>query len=247
MNRLQLEWQRLYLPQPSAGDDHDATALVAPDGRVRALVLELARPADWTVMAQLWQGVQTDLQLPAPAIAVSGVDGYQLWFSVAEPLPVAQASDFLEALRVRYLADIARPRVTLMPMADADSPQGVRHARAVPAVQAQGDDRWSAFVARDLAPVFADTPWLDVEPSQEGQADLLARLDSITPTNFQQAMGMLTPAVGSVIGSVAPVGASQDPRQFLLDVMNNSGLDWALRIEAAKALLPHVNTRPPPG
>ena len=71
---------------------------MAPDGTVRAMVLELVRPADWTLLSTLWRGVQTDLELPAPAIAVSGIDAYRLWFSLAEPASAAQARAFLEAL-----------------------------------------------------------------------------------------------------------------------------------------------------
>jgi hypothetical protein len=55
MNTLQAELNRLYLEESS---------LIAPDGRVRALVLDLARPADWNVLSAVWQGVQTDLPLP---------------------------------------------------------------------------------------------------------------------------------------------------------------------------------------
>ena len=89
MNRLMSEWNRLYLLPGEAlaaeGIDLDAAqaGLVDPRGRVRALVLELARPAAWEPLATVWRGVQADLELPAPAIAVSGVDGYQLWSAVA--------------------------------------------------------------------------------------------------------------------------------------------------------------------
>ena len=37
-------------------------------------------------------------------------------------------------------------------------------------------EHWSAFVAPDLAHIFNDTPWLDLPPNLEGQAELLARL-----------------------------------------------------------------------
>jgi hypothetical protein len=36
------------------------------------MVLELARPAEWPPLARVWQAVQAELGLPAPAIAVSG-------------------------------------------------------------------------------------------------------------------------------------------------------------------------------
>jgi len=105
MNRLQAELQRLYFSGP------EEPALAGADGRVRAMVLELARPASWDRLATLWRGVQADLELPAPAIAVSGIDGYQLWFSLSEPVPAARATAFLESLRRRYLGDVAPERI----------------------------------------------------------------------------------------------------------------------------------------
>jgi hypothetical protein len=53
MNRLQQELQRLYGPQADAhlGLDLDVRGLVDAQGRVRAMVLELARPADWAALA----------------------------------------------------------------------------------------------------------------------------------------------------------------------------------------------------
>ena len=65
--------------------------------------LALARPADWEVLGRVWKGVQDELGWPAPGIAVSGTDACQLWFSLADPLPPAQAHALLERLRLRYL------------------------------------------------------------------------------------------------------------------------------------------------
>src|SRR6478672_13751414 len=110
MNRLQTELQRLYLPHDAEREapGPQEPGLVGPGGRVRAMVLELARPASWNSLAKVWQGVQVDLELPAPSIAVSGIDGYQPWFSLSQAIPVTQAIDFLESLRRRYLGDIAQ-------------------------------------------------------------------------------------------------------------------------------------------
>ena len=121
MNRLQSEWRRLYLARDADDPQADAGAagLIAPDGSVRAMVLELARPADWNALAPLWQGVQLELELPAPAIAVNGHDGYQLWFSLAQAVPAARARDFLEALAQRYLPEVAATRLALLPEPDA--------------------------------------------------------------------------------------------------------------------------------
>ncbi len=216
MSRLQSEWHRLY--------------------QVQAMVLAVGRPADWAATSAVWQGVQADLNLPAPAIAVSGTDGYQLWFSLAEPVPTDQALAFLDGLRARYLGDIAPPRLALIPAVAQDM--------ARPPVQVQAD-QWSAFVAPDLAPVFADTPWLDIPPNLDGQADLLARLVSIRPDEFERALRQLSAAPLGVavpvpaVDAPTPAGTWADPKRFLLDVMNDPSVAPGLRIEAAKALLPY--------
>jgi len=123
MNRLQSELHRLYLPRSMADADADAqpSALIDPLDRVRAMVLELTRPPSWEVLSRVWQGVQTALGLPAPAIAVSGVDGLQLWFALAEPISVSQAHAFLDGLRSRFLPDVESSRVGLMPAPDASA------------------------------------------------------------------------------------------------------------------------------
>lgn len=237
MNRLLSELHRLYLPEPP--DDRaqpGATpALVTPDGRVRALVLALSGPADWSVIARVWRGVQLDLELPAPAIAVSGSDALQLWFSLEQPIGTAEAQGLLAALRNRYLADIAPRRLRLLPAAEASPAQPDSHARLVPAPQVIRD-HWSAFVAPDLAPVFADTPWLDIPPSDDGQAELLSALQRIKPAAFAAALAQLQPAAAEP-PPAASSGADDEPRQFLLRVMRDERIDLALRIEAAKALL----------
>ena len=212
--RLQAERDRLYRAEA--------------DGRVRALVLSLARPADWAVLGRVWQGVQTDLGWPAPGIAVSGTDACQLWFSLAEPVPPAEAHALLEHLRTRFLAEVPPYRVELLPLAD-----GVRQAPVMPALQADGEV-WSAYIAPDLAPVFAETPWLDIRPGSEGQAELLSRLSSIHAAEYRAAWPV---AVVPAAGSAAAAGTFTDPRQFLLQVMNDERVELALRIEAAKVLL----------
>ena len=253
MNRLQSELRRLYLPHSAAGPSTDpaASSLIDPEGRVRAMVLELARPASWEALSRVWRGVQVDLELPAPAIAVSGTDGLQLWFSLSEPVFVPQAAAFLELLRLHFLPDVAPKRVCLMPVADALAPGQALHARWVPALQEQTGN-WSAFVAADLAPVFADAPWLDIQPGNEGQADLLGRLECIKQPAFETALERLKPATPQT-GAAAPGTRSTEadsaaclgPRRFLLQVMNDPSVALALRIEAAKALLPYSDEHSP--
>ena len=263
MTRLQQAQRRLYDPSPEAGrgrDDSDTqgpTCLIGTDGSVRALVLELARPADWPSLWRVWHGVQADLGLPAPAIAVSGGDGMQLWFSLAEALPAPAAWAFLDTLRQRYLGDVRSTRLRLFPDKAAEAQNRAPMPPLVPAQQA-GTGLWSAFVAPDLAAVFAEEPWLDMTPNPDGQSALLAALKSISGPDLQHAQALLAPSVrldrrheasagpasaeaplSSTVASTAQAGPRTGPEDFLLRVMNDESAPLQLRIEAAKALLPY--------
>lgn len=252
VNTLSFEFKRLFGAGPQG--------LVGPGDTVRALVLALAQPADWDVLSRVCRGVQTELALPAPAIAVSGTDALQLWFSLAEPLAAAQAHGFLVQLCQRFLPDIDPRRLRLLPSAGASAARQDGHAAAVPALQ-PGTDNWSAFVAPDLAPVFGETPWLDIAPGEEGQANLLRAIAPIEAAAFAAAAALLRPvpmAEPVLAATPAPAPAqAQAPapaqaaagsdtgcetaalaRAFLCQVMQDAASPLALRIEAAKALLP---------
>lgn len=232
MRRLSSEWQRLYAADAQG-------SLINGSGQVRALVLQLARPADWRAVSRVWEGVQTELNLPAPAIAVNGRDGYQLWFSLEQAVPAAEARAFLADLQTRYLAEVPAERLDLWPRLDTLAPEGIQHTTLLPDPhgQAVAPEQWSAFLAPDLAPVFQDTPWLDLPPNLEGQADLLSHQRCIKPADWRR---LCAPGLTSTLPEPpARVDRATDPRQFLLSVMNNDHIDMALRIEAAKALLPY--------
>jgi len=219
------------------------------------MVMELTRPPDWEALSRVWHGVQVELELPAPAIAVSGTDGLQLWFSLTEPITVAQAHAFLEGLRRSFLADIESARVRLMPASDASALRQDLHAARVPAMQ-DNSENWSAFLAPDLVPIFAESPWLDLAPSEEGQATLLRSIEVMTQSAFEAAFAKLEPTMHPLTSTVAVAGsvddrgardrpeaasAGDDPKQFLLQVMKDNTVALALRIDAAKALLQHAN------
>lgn len=225
MDRLRKELQRLY--GPAEGPD-------------RALVLQVAGPAAWAALSRVWQGVQADLQWPAPAIAIDGRHAYQLWFSLAQPVAAGEAMEWLAALRARYLADVPRDRVETWAQPPAMPPSEV------------AEGRWSAFVAPDLAALFAEEPWLDLAPGAEAQADLLATVQVASAADWTRAHGQLVRPVaaagreapreigtgtGPAAGSAPNGSRCEDPRRFLLDVMNDASVDLPLRIEAAKALL----------
>ncbi len=281
MNRLHTELRRLYgdlsLPPPETAsaadvDPSDPTMAHAQapgpapslrDNQTRALVMALSGPADWSNLQRVWQGVQVDLGWPAPAIAVAGPGGFQLWMSVAQPVSLDAARQVLEALRRRYVPDIDPQRLRLWPTTS-------QHTVSVPAPLQPGGP-WSAFVAPDLAPMFSDECWLDLPPNAEGQADLLSRLSSIPHADLAAGMARLasdepaaasaampTPVAPPTASTTAPMAAmdqadgpsaaalvhrvaqrtnASDPREFLLSVMNDDGVPLALRIDAAKALL----------
>jgi hypothetical protein len=130
-----------------------------------------------------------------------------------------------------------------MPAPDATAQRQEGHARPTPALQA-GTGNWSAFVARDLAPVFAETPWLDIPPNEEGQATLLQGLAVMKQPAFDAAFEQLGPRTPPVPAATATAAAAaeDDPRRFLRQVMNDTAVPLALRIEAAKALLAHPDT-----
>jgi hypothetical protein len=202
MNRLQGELQRLY---------------------GNAMVLELTGAGGWGELAKVWTGVQSDLELPAPGIAVNGVDAYQLWFPFPDTVSASEAERFLASLRSRYLREVRPERIRL-------------NAKAAPPPFQAKPERWSAFVTPDLAALFDEGPWLDLPPGDEGQAELLSRLKPIPADGLRRALALLQPVAQS--GTAPSQGTEDsDPRRFLLRVMNDASVDMHLRIEAAKALL----------
>jgi hypothetical protein len=234
ISRLAREFKRLFLPS--------GTPLPVGAELVRALVLEVSRPAAWQPLSAVWQGVQADLGLPAPAIAVNGTDGLQLWFSLTEGVDALQGHALLEDLRQQYMADVPLHRVAMQA-----APVPVAIPRPI-----HDEGPWSAFVAGDLAPIFEESPWLDLAPNEGGQADLLSRLASIQPAALKAALERLhslrpaTPITRSPATAAGP-GAGAGPlsamnlqaQRFLLSVMKDEAAPLPLRVEAAIALLPY--------
>jgi hypothetical protein len=97
--------------------------------------------------------------------------------------------------------------------------------------------RWSAFVAPDLAAVFGDDPSLDLPPGDEAQAEVLSRIQPIPAADWQRAIASAAPAALPVSQPTTTPKPQDDPRRFLLSVMNDAKVDMALRVEAAKALI----------
>ncbi len=241
MDKLIAELTRLYfLPQqnllPSAPQAHPerlahvlqghaplALGLVDDQGRVRTLALRVLRPEHWPAVAALCQGLNDDWQLPQPAVSLYGGTGFQVWFSLAQAVPLADGLAFLHGLQQRYWAD-------LPPHQHSASPDA--HSQELPLCPCRlnDQDQWAAFIDPTLGSMFSDSPCLDMPPSLDKQADLLATVRSISPSDFQRILSQLQ----------NPTTTSphyHDPKSFLLSVMNDPATPMPLRIEAAKVLL----------
>lgn len=227
--------------------------LLSAAGMVRTLAIGFARSVEWARVASLYAAVQTDLTLPAPALSIAARGGYQLWFSLAEAMPLAQAHAFLDGLRLRYLADLPAAQLSVHPAPHAAAEASLLDL--VPASHA-ASGRWSAFIDPSLGSMFADEAGLEMAPSLDGQADILAKVGSIKADDFLRALDSLGagPAPGSQAaaaetraGNAASAAHGRlnlgsdfrDPKSFLLAVMNDPTASAEQRIEAAKALLPY--------
>lgn len=251
MNPLHTETVRLFYADRQHALLHDAqrSPLLGADGHVRCAVLELARPADWSLLGAVWRGVQADLELPAPAIAINGHDGYQLWFTWQQPLSAKQAADFVQRLCQRYLPTVPAQRLRCWPGAELGTMGDGAACPCLPPTPHPRSGQWSAFIAPDLAAVFADEPWLDRDPGHDAQAQLLGRLNSMVPQDFAKAHALLqpTPALQgppSLPAQPAPTPANartdyptDTPTVFLQAVMQDASAPLALRVQAAAVLL----------
>lgn len=245
--------QGLLTPELVARSLHGETAialdLLSQDGGVRAIVVDFASAGDWEAVARLYQGLQDDLELPAPALSVSGESGYQLWLSLAECIPAAQARVFLEALRRKYLADLPLSRIKLRPAAEKSL------VDLVPALHGT-TGKWSAFIDPEMGAMFIAAPGLEMAPNMDRQADMLSGLASIKTTDLHRALNVLEaaeqdaehpeqPADQAAADRARPhsklgVGSDYtDPKRFLLALMNDPSASTGQRIKAAKALLPY--------
>ncbi|MCD0422241.1 hypothetical protein LOC51_33940 [Rubrivivax sp. JA1024] len=227
MNRLHTELLRLHLcaapGEPGAWAD--------ASGRVRSAVLELVAPVDAALLGAVWAGVQNELGLPAPAIVLSGRDGLQLWFALQQPVDAATASALVDGLRRRWLDELPAARLRCWPAPEAAPP-------VLPGTEV-GPERWAALVSPDLAPLFTETPWLDLPPGADAQAALLAPLRPITADELAAALRTLAPPDATTApGAPEPRSAPErEAERFLLSVMRDAAAPLAQRIDAAKALL----------
>lgn len=216
MQKLISELTRLYLPpgalspavleQNLLGQTTLPLSLATDDGLTRALVIPFHKLADgeetqhWRLLCDVANALQVQLGFPAPAVSISGADGYGLWLSLAAPVPTALAQQFLERLRVAYFPGMAL------------RPDAAFAAVELPPCLHQGSGKWAAFIHPGLGASFAGEAGLEMAPPFAGQSALLEGLRSISPAQFQEAMTNLqqapdgAPAVAAPACIPAPAG-----------------------------------------
>jgi len=184
------------------GDKTVALNLVSEAGMVRAMVIDFDGVAHgkgqqhWDALASLANRMQSDLGLPAPAVAVSGRKGWGLWLSLEQPIPAAQAQQFLHMVRKAYLADIPKEEIDLRP--DTDKPTKAAQAVAkLPPCLHRASGLWAAFINPGMGGSFVTEAGLPAAPPMGKQAELLADLKSITPMAFMQALYKLQQKTGT--------------------------------------------------
>ena len=257
MNKLASELQRLYFlpsqawPNLQSETDNPIIHLITATGLVRCLVISVEQGCDWGQVGALYQGVQADLDLPAPALSVSVEAGYQIWFSLAEPVGLQSAQDFMTGLCRKYLAETKTTKLKLRPGIE----EQLAFLPLVPTKQAEAE-RWSAFIDPSMGSMFVEETWLEMAPNLDKQAGMLTGLASITAEEFEQALSFLQSAPeltanlpvqnnepsqipGHSEASILNQGSGfTNPKSFLLAVMNDPSASAEQRIQVAIALLP---------
>ncbi len=209
MKKLISELTRLYLPpgaiaapaleQRLRGEATHAISLTAGDGQARAMVIPFNQTdtegEHWGLLCEVANALQAELGLPAPAVSISGADGYGLWLSLESAVPASAAQQFLDLLRSAYF-----PRIE--PRAQAAAPV------ELPPCLHQASGKWAAFINPGLGASFTDEAGLEMAPPFAGQAALLESVQSISAAQFQRAMAKLQQAHGVAAPTSEPAPSS---------------------------------------
>lgn len=243
MQKLISELARLYLPTGTVptdilerhlrGQTTHAISLVGEDGLTRAMVIPFHKMADgeeaqhWNLLCTVANALQVQLGLPAPAVSISGADGYCLWLSLETPAPMALVEKFLARLHSAYF-----PAMNL-------SPAAVIAPVELPPCLNPHTGKWAAFIHPDLGASFADESGLDMAPPFAGQAALLDRLQGITPTQFQHALKLLDrsstepPVVDEPVAARAPAAdgllLKDATLEDIVDYLHSKNIEPTLR------------------
>lgn len=221
MQKLILELKRLYLPAaapPTAvleqhllGQSSGGISLLTADGTTRAMVLAFPKlpggPQErhWTSLCNVANAMQAELGLPAPAVSISGSDGYCLWLSLDTPAPIALANQFLDLLRTAYM------------LGGDPAPSAPAERAELPPCLHPASGKWAAFIHPGLGASFAEETGLDMAPPCAGQIALLEGLHSISQAQFEHAMQTLRLQVASELAGSKLAGRNAIPAGPALD------------------------------
>jgi hypothetical protein len=148
----------------------------------------------WTRLCAVANALQAQLGLPAPAVSISGANGYGLWLSLETPVAAAQAQEFLGLLRQAYFPDVdLRPDSVSAPI-------------ELPPCLNQGTGKWAAFIHPGMGASFAEESGLDMAPPLAGQVAFLEGLQSISEAQFLRALEVLRQS-----GVAAPEASAPAP------------------------------------
>ena len=205
MEKLIAQLMRLYMAAGQAepgmlarrvqGELTGPVELATPDGMTRTIVIpfDKARYQEegrhWTRLCEVAHALQAHYDFPAPGVSISAASGFRLWLSLAAPVPLAQAQQFLEGLRdtafpdLAIAPDAATLRVELPPCRDLDS------------------GRWAAFIHPGMGASFIDEPGLEMAPPPVAQAAFLEQLETIGRDQFEDALARLQPVQAPAAGA----------------------------------------------
>jgi hypothetical protein len=194
MEKLIAELARLYLPpgtpsdvlaQRLLGQATGPIALASEDGMTRAIVIAFRKTGEdgearhWSRLCEVANALQSQLGWPAPAVSISGADGYGLWLSLESPVPAARAQQILELLHRAYF-----PEIELPPGA------AIAPVELPPCLNAR-TGKWAAFIHPGMGASFADEPGLEMAPPLAGQAAFLESLQGISDAQLAHALNIL--------------------------------------------------------
>lgn len=202
------------LERQLAGGEAALPAFIDAQGRVRLMAVGLhgvsrgQGDAHCAALLQLGKALIEDLLLPEAAFSVNGREGYDLWLSLAEPVPAGEAREFLSLLQEAYLPDL--PAVRLRPGGEGDAGAADQGVPLPPALH-PATALWSVFIAPGLAPSFSEEAGIDLPPNLDKQAELLARLEPVSVAAFREALGRLRQRVrgGAAAQASAPAAAPE--------------------------------------
>lgn len=219
MEQLISELARLYLPPGTApemlaqrllGNVTGAINLVGSDGSTRAMAITFRKTVasgegqHWSRLCEVANAMQAELGLPAPAVSISGFDGYALWLSSEAPVPAAQAQEFLELLHRAYF-----PEVEL-------APDAAFIPAELPPCLNQGTGKWAAFIHPGMGSSFAEESGLEMAPPFAGQAALLETVQSISSAQFTHVLATLQQSQSAPPAFSGPALAPCGPSDGLL-------------------------------